>query len=361
MSLESRLSYLSTTNNMEQAEEARGLHRLLEQKKAGTLIECLDDGFVRLVDHMGNDAAIVQAARVSYGAGTKTPSDDRTLIRYMMRHKHTSPFEQIEFKLNIRIPMDSWRQMIRHRTANVSEYSTRYSQAIDSAQTTETDAWRLQSKSNKQGSSNGDPQWPAGYKIEPPNDGREGLVVLDDKGRARMLNPFDEYTPGQYLTAREYEIQARCRDLYEERLKFGIAKEQARKDLPLSTYTEAYWKIDGHNLLHFLELRMEQHAQLEIRTYANAIAQLIKPIIPMTWEAFKDYRLYGMTLSAPEIEEIKRLLHPDWTTNLKALSGREREELQDKLEQLGLTTPFNVKGAQTGRYKYESPGLSVSI
>jgi thymidylate synthase (FAD) len=334
MSIESRLSFLSTTFTREQANEAEGLHRLLQEKEAGTLIECLDDGFVRLVDHMGDDASIVQAARVSYGKGTKTPSDDRQLIRYLMRHRHTTPMEMTEWKFHIRVPMDCWRQWIRHRTASVNEYSTRYSEAIDSMQ--ETTAWRLQTTNNRQGSSEGEIEWPEGYRVESPNDGREGLVVLDDDGRARMLTPFDSYSPAEYLTAREHEIQSRCREAYEERLKFGIAREQARKDLPLSTYTEAYWKIDGHNLLHFLELRMDRHSQVKIRTYADSIAKIIQPIIPLTWEAFDDYRLGSIMLSMPEIEEIKRLIHPDWATQFRAISGREREELRAKLDRLGI-------------------------
>ena len=192
----------------------------------------LDDGFVCLVDVMGDDGSIVQAARVSYGAGTKKVSDDRTLIRYLMRHRHSTPFEMAEIKLLVRVPMDCWRQWIRHRTANVNEYSTRYSLAIDAAQTTPPGEWRTQSESNRQGS--------------------EGF--LDEE-------------LGAALTESEREFQDSARKLYEQRIEQGVAREQARKDLPLATYTEAYWKIDLHNLLHFLALRMDPHAQLEIRDY----------------------------------------------------------------------------------------------
>ena len=198
----------------------------------------LNDGFVCLVDAMGSDDAIVQAARVSYGDGTKSVSDDRTLIRYLMRHRHTTPFEMAEIKLLVRIPMDAWRQWIRHRTASVNEYSTRYSVAIDSAQTTEPDAWRLQTTTNRQGS-------------------------------AGLLDPAE----GAALTASEREFQKSARELYERRVELGVAREQARKDLPLSTYTQAYWKCDLHNLFHFLALRMEEHAQLEIRQYATIIGE----------------------------------------------------------------------------------------
>src|SRR4051812_15396175 len=195
----------------------------------------LNDGFVCLVDVMGDDSSVVQAARVSYGAGTKKVSDDRTLIRYLLRHRHTTPFEMAEIKLHVRVPMDCWRQWIRHRTASVNEYSTRYSVAIEASQRTRAGDWRAQSSSNKQGSG--------------------------------------EHLPleiGERLTIQEKEIQDQARSVYNERLAVGVAREQARKDLPLSTYTEAYWKIDLHNLLHFLELRMASHAQAEIRDYANA-------------------------------------------------------------------------------------------
>ncbi|MBC7815723.1 MAG: FAD-dependent thymidylate synthase, partial [Planctomycetaceae bacterium] len=165
----------------------------------------LNDGFVCLVDVMGDDSSIVQAARVSYGEGTKKASDDRTLIRYLLRHRHTTPFEMVELKFLVRVPMDCWRQWIRHRTANVNEYSTRYSIAIDSMQTTPANEWRTQSQTNRQGS--------------------EEMLPTD---------------VGEKLTAAERELQELTRRMYQERLDLGVAREQARKDLPLSTYTEAY-------------------------------------------------------------------------------------------------------------------------
>ena len=202
----------------------------------------LDDGFVTLVDVMGNDSSIVQAARVSYGEGTRKVSDDRQLIRYLLRHAHTTPFEMAEVKFLVRVPMDCWRQWVRHRTANINEYSTRYSLAIDSMQATGNDGWRSQASTNRQGS--------------------DGFLANND---------------GHPLTQSEQELQSLARRVYEERLQAGIAREQARKDLPLSTYTEAYWKIDLHNLLHFLALRMDSHAQLEIRQYAETIGNKIVP------------------------------------------------------------------------------------
>jgi thymidylate synthase (FAD) len=320
--------------------ERDGLQNLLGEKESGRLVERLDDGFVRLVDSMGTDAAIVQAARVSYGAGTKAVSDDRGLIRYLIRHYHTTPLEMVEFKFHVRVPMDCWRQWIRHRMASTNEYSTRYSEAIDSCQTTAPDEWRSQAKNNKQGSAGAiSDQWPEGYRIEPPNDGNDSFqgVVLDPKNRPRMMvSIIDGYTPARYLSAIEHHAQDCLRDIYEERLKFGVAREQARKDLPLSTYTEAYWKIDLHNLFHFLRLRMDSHAQAEIRMYANAIGQLIKPIVPLAWDAFEDYRLNSITLSGPEIDAIRRLLDRSPIHGGKELSKRERDELQSKLDSLAL-------------------------
>src|SRR5512132_2147182 len=169
----------------------------------GVRFRVLDDGFVRVVDYMGSDESIVQAARVSYGEGTKKVHEDRGLIRYLMRHQHTTPFEMCEIKLHVRVPMDCWRQWIRHRTANVNEYSTRYSVAIDSAQTTAPEEWRTQSSENRQGSD-------------------------------QFLDPEQ----GKALSAEERALQAKAREVYEHRLAEGVARQPARKDLPLSTYTE---------------------------------------------------------------------------------------------------------------------------
>lgn len=280
----------------------------------------LNDGFVRVVDIMGDDTSIVQAARISYGSGTKKVHEDRGLIRYLMRHRHSTPFEMCEIKLHVRVPMDCWRQWIRHRTANVNEYSTRYSEAIDSLQTTEPDAWRLQSAVNRQGS-------------------------------ASELSRDD----GERLSEREAEFHSMSREIYKQRLDAGVAREQARKDLPLSTYTEAYWKIDLHNLLHFLSLRMDGHAQSEIRAYADVIGhQIVANWVPVTWEAFEDYRLGAAYFSRLEIEILKRLTSDDregaiefakscgWLAvgenGLK--SNRERSEFAAKLETLGLKAPW---------------------
>jgi thymidylate synthase (FAD) len=286
----------------------------------GKRIDVLDDGFVELVDCMGNDAAIVQAARVSYGKGTKHISQDRGLIRYLMRHRHTTPFEMCEIKLHVRVPMDCWRQWIRHRTANVNECSTRYSIAIDTAQTTEPDQWRLQAQDNRQGSA--------------------GNLSAEQ---------------GEQFSRSEKEIIAATRQVYQERLEAGIAREQARKDLPLSTYTEAYWKIDLHNLLHFLELRMDERAQYEIRQYAHAIGfQIVSQWVPLVWEAFLDYRFGAMSLSQTEVD-LLALLHgggPAETLEQMQEKGwlkrdgdawkpnREAREFAAKLQRLGLSPPW---------------------
>ena len=296
-------------------------HVAAMDKILGRKFPVLDDGLVRVVDYMGDDAAIVQAARVSYGAGTRKVSDDRGLIRYLLRHRHTTPFEMCSLKLHVRVPMDAWRQWIRHRTASVNETSTRYSVAIDAAQRTAPDRWRLQAVDNKQGS--------------------DGLVNEE---------------LGRQLSAEEAELQDRARAVYNRRLEMGIAREQARKDLPLCTYTEAYWKIDLHNLLHFLTLRMDRHAQQEIRAYATVIGrEIVAHWLPLTWEAFEDYRLGATVFSRLETGILAALGKGDkeqalavarqagWLKPAKSgglLRNRERAECEAKLAALNLTCPW---------------------
>lgn len=286
----------------------------------GVPFKVLDDGFVRVVDYMGSDESIVQAARVSYGKGTKKVSEDRGLIRYLLRHQHTTPFEMCEIKFHVRVPMDCWRQWIRHRTANVNEYSTRYSLAIDASQRAGDEMWRMQSKDNKQGS--------------------EG---------------FFDIATGKKFSDQELQLQNTARTVYEERVNAGMAREQARKDLPLSTYTEAYWKVDLHNLLHFLWLRMDSHAQYEIRAYANIIGnEIVKRWVPTAWEAFQDYTVKASSLSHIEIEIIKALntqgkdaakdvarkfgLIPAEGEEMK--SNRERGDIEAKFLTLGIQIPW---------------------
>jgi len=287
----------------------------------GKPFKVLNDGFIRVIDYMGNDGAVVQAARVSYGKGTKAIRQDRGLIRYLMRHKHTTPFEMCEIKLHLRIPMDAWRQWIRHRTANVNEYSTRYSIAIDATQTTLPGEWRLQSTANRQGSSG-----------------------------------FADEVLGKEMTQDEKKLHTLARSTYNKRIDAGIAREQARKDLPLSTYTEAYWKVDLHNLLHFLRLRMEKNAQLEIRKYAEIIGnEIVQRWVPITWEAFMDFSMNSTNFSLKEMEVLKKLYRGDkkeaikiaeesgWLRRKKGklVKSLERFEFEEKLEKLGIEFPWN--------------------
>ncbi|HNM06777.1 MAG TPA: FAD-dependent thymidylate synthase [Leptospiraceae bacterium] len=285
----------------------------------GVPFRVLDDGFVRVIDYMGSDEAVVQAARVSYGNGTKKVHEDRGLIRYLLRHRHTTPFEMCEIKLHIRVPMDTWRQWIRHRTANVNEYSTRYSLAIDSAQMTDESEWRLQSGGNRQGSAG-----------------------------------FFSSEEGKSFSAEEKSLYEHSKNVYLKRIESGMAREQARKDLPLSTYTEAYWKTDLHNLLHFLALRMDEHAQLEIRKYALLIGEeIVKRWCPAVWEAFMDYSFHSDSLSRIERQLIRLIssgsndelmkkaaefgfLNPDFTLK----KSREREEFEEKMKDLGIRVPW---------------------
>lgn len=270
----------------------------------GTVIYCLDKGFVRLVDSMGSDAAIVQAARVSYGAGTKKVNEDRGLIRYLMRHAHTTPFEMVEFKFHVKLPIFVARQWIRHRTANVNEYSGRYSVMKDEFYVPDAVQIRPQSQSNKQGRSD------------------ETLSAVETAEILALLQN------GQDRSYQDYETL----------LEKNFARELARINLPVSQYTEWYWKIDLHNLFHFLRLRMDSHAQYEIRVYAEAMAQIVREIVPFAYEAFEDYVLHAVRLTYPEIKAMKRLLVRadalilnDEVLSEIGLSKREMEEFRKKL------------------------------
>lgn len=269
-------------------------------------------GFVRLVDAFGSDDRVVEAARLTARTEGKDFDDDRTLLRYLMRHLHTTPLEFGEIVVHIRVPMDCWRQWIRHRTASVNEYSTRYSEAIDAQAKTSPDAWRLQSQSNRQGSSDGNvSEWPENWHCYLHSTRGSLFVKMGTTTVEYDSHPFGDKvpTPGEYLTWREAHAQRVAELTYTERLELGVAKEVARKDLPLSTFTEAYWKIDLHNLLHFLALRMDAHAQKEIRDYATVIGeQIVQKLFPVTWEAFLDYRLHAMQLTRLDIEVIQRMV-----------------------------------------------------
>ena len=228
-------------------------------------IKCLDKGFVRLVDSMGGDNAIVQSARVSYGKGTSKVSQDRGLIRYLMRHRHTTPFEMVEFKFHCKMPIFVARQWVRHRTANINEYSLRYSEARDEFYIPDPDQIEHQSALNKQG--------------------RAGEVSNELKNK--VIQYFNE------ISDRSFEI-------YSELNREGVARELARAILPVNLYTEWYWKNDLHNLLHFVGLRSDSHAQFEIRVFSDAMASYIKKVAPHAWEAYQDYAVNGMRFSSIE-------------------------------------------------------------
>ena len=239
-------------------------------------IRCLDKGFIRLVESMGGDDAIVQAARVSYGKGTRKVSEDRGLIRYLMRHRHTTPFEMVELKFHTKMPIFVARQWVRHRTANINEYSLRYSEARDEFYIPNRERIQFQSKLNKQG--------------------RELSEVPDDL-KDKVISYFNEISEKSFL-------------LYSELNKAGITRELARAILPVNLYTEWYWKNDLHNTFHFLHLRRDPTAQYEIRVYANAMAKIVKQVAPFAYEAFEDYVVLGMRFSSLEHIAFTKKLPP---------------------------------------------------
>ncbi|MGD0249550.1 MAG: FAD-dependent thymidylate synthase [Thermoplasmata archaeon] len=242
-------------------------------REIGVQHPVLTHGFVALVDYMGNDAAIVQAARVSYGQGTKSVRDDRGLIRYLMRHRHTTPFEMVEYKFLVRLPIFVARQWIRHRTASVNEYSARYSIVPDDYEVPPVEEVRHQSTRNRQG--RGDPL-PA--------------EVVD-----RFRTDLDQVSQLAYAS-------------YTRALEAGVARETARLLLPVAYYTQWYWKINLYNLFHFLSLRLDPHAQEEIRLYAAEMAKLARLVAPVAYEAFEEFQLEGLTLSRREQRAVRALL-----------------------------------------------------
>ena len=275
-------------------------------------IKCLDHGFVALTDAMPRlvphgqtaDQAIVQAARVSYGQGTKHVNEDKGLIRYLLRHRHTTPFEMVEFKFHVCMPIFIARQWIRHRTANVNEYSARYSIVPDRFYVPSVENVRKQSKSNRQGG--------------------EELFKTDDAQELRTAEDFVSYL-------KEVEaFYARYLNLTER----GVSRELARVGLPVNMYTEWYWKCDLHNTLRFLSLRMDSHAQAEIREYARAMFELIRPIVPVTCEAWRDYEFEAMHLSRLEIDALRELA-AGGRGELGTENKREQAEWRAKLEKFG--------------------------
>jgi thymidylate synthase (FAD) len=267
----------------------------------------LDHGFVRVVDYMGDDAAIVQAARVSYGRGTKSVRNDAGLINYLMRHRHSTPFEMCEIKYHVKLPVFVARQWIRHRTANVNEYSARYSILDREFYIPAPEHLAAQSESNRQG---------RGDVLE----GDEAAWVLDtlkqDATRAfdhyeAMLNEGDDADPGRQ----------------------GLARELARMNLPLNTYTQWYWKVDLHNLFHFLALRADPHAQYEIRVFAEVMLETVKRWVPLAYDAFVENRLHGAQLTAGQVDVVKRMLKGEQVDQASSgLSKRVWDELAGVLE-----------------------------
>ena len=258
--------------------------------------EVLDHGFIRVIDYMGDDAAICQAARVSYGKGTKSVQNDEGLIRYLMRHWHSTPFEMCEIKLHVKLPVFVARQWIRHRTANVNEYSARYSILDREFYIPEADKLAAQSVINNQGRGE----------------------ALSGEEAARVL----EYLKGD---------AARCYDHYAEMIdqegQQGLARELARMNLPANIYTQWYWKVDLHNLFHFLRLRADAHAQYEIRVYADAICNVVADWVPAAYAAFDDYRMGGANLSGKAIDCVRRMLKGEKVT--QETSGMSKGEWRE--------------------------------
>ncbi|MFK8040190.1 MAG: FAD-dependent thymidylate synthase [Rickettsiaceae bacterium] len=270
----------------------------------------LDHGFVRVVDYMGNDSSIVQAARVSYGSGTKHVSQDRGLIRYLMRHKHTTPFEMCDIKMHIKLPIFVARQWIRHRTASVNEYSARYSILSNEFYLPSKENIAAQSSSNMQGRSQ--EEVPAEYANHVLNTLKDD-ALLCYKHYVDMMNT-DE-----------------AGNIIDEN-KISLARELARMNLTLNYYTQWYWKINLHNLLHFLALRADKHAQYEIRVYADAILKIVKSWVPFTYEAFEEYIMHGTNISKSAIKVIQDMIAGKKVTQeSSSMTKREWNELMNAL------------------------------
>lgn len=264
--------------------------------------EVLDHGFIRVIDYMGDDAAICQAARVSYGKGTKSVQNDAGLIRYLMRHWHSTPFEMCEIKLHVKLPVFVARQWIRHRTANVNEYSARYSILDREFYIPAADQLAAQSVVNNQG---------RGVALEGAEAARVLEILKGDANRA-----YDNY-------------EAMISDQGQQ----GLARELARMNLPTNIYTQWYWKVDLHNLFHFLRLRADMHAQYEIRVYADAICKVVADWVPAAYSAFEDYRMGGTNLSGKAMDCVRRMLKGEEVTQeTSGMSAGEWREFQGELD-----------------------------
>src|ERR671912_379785 len=305
-----------STDQQAEIDQARGGARPTLRPSVPALEEILfqalpvlDHGFVRVVDYMGDDAAVVQAARVSYGRGTKKVSEDRGLVNYLMRHRHTTPFEMCEIKYHVKLPIFVARQWIRHRTANVNEYSARYSILDREFYIPRPEHLAAQSGSNRQG---------RGAVL----DGTEAARVLD------LLRSDAAQTYGHYAEMLNEAADGAPLDPSRQ----GLARELARMNLTLNTYTQWYWKADLQNLLHFLALRADSHAQYEIRAYAEAMLRSVEAWVPMAYEAFRDYRMGAVTLSAQMLGVVRRMVAGEAVSpEGSGLSKREWRELMDML------------------------------
>jgi thymidylate synthase (FAD) len=270
----------------------------------------LDHGFVRVVDYMGDDSAVVQAARVSYGRGTRAANEDRGLIRYLMRHRHSTPFEMCEIKYHVKLPIFVARQWIRHRMANVNEYSARYSIMDREFYLPAREQLAAQSASNRQG---------RGDVLE----GDEAARVLD------LLRDDATRNYDHYIDMLNEDAEGRVID----ESRTGLARELARMNLTLNAYTQWYWKADLHNLLNFLSLRVDSHAQYEIRVYADAMLDTVRAWVPLVHEAFRDYRMGAVTLSAQMLGVVRGLL--DGSVPDQAASGLSKREWRELMAILG--------------------------
>ncbi len=272
------------------------------EKHLYTAHPVLDHGFIRVIDYMGDDNAITQAARVSYGKGTKAVSNDEGLIRYLMRHWHSTPFEMCEVKFHVKLPVFVARQWIRHRTANVNEYSARYS-ILDRE-----------------------------FYIPAPEN-LQAQSVINNQGRGETLQGEEAQRVLDILR----EDSTRAYDHYEEMMsedgQQGLARELARMNLPANIYTQWYWKVDLHNLFHFLRLRADAHAQYEIRVYAEAMCKIVADWVPFAYKAFEDYRLGGTQLSGPGLKVLQKMLKGETVTQESSgMSAREWRELMEVVE-----------------------------
>jgi thymidylate synthase (FAD) len=274
--------------------------------------EVLDHGFVRVIDYMGNDSSVVQSARVSYGSGTKKVNADKALINYLMAHRHTTPFEMCEIKFHIKLPIFVARQWIRHRTASVNEYSARYSIVEDEFYIPKACNLSSQSKINHQG--------------------RDENKVLNHLEQKRVLEILKKDSANAYQNYLEMINQDSLGNIVDQS-KEGLARELARMNLPLSCYTQWYWKVDLHNLLHFLNLRADSHAQYEIRVYAEIMLDIVKKWVPHCYEAFVKNCKTGKNFSGPALEVIKKLINGKKVLQQESgLSEREFKELLSILE-----------------------------